>query len=102
DDVDDEKLRAEFEPFGTITSCRVMRNERGKSKGFGFVCYSAPDEAATQGAAKMNNKMIPSPPPQPLHSRKPSPPTTRPGGPKVPPANLNQRRTPKCRPSRTT
>ncbi|KAL1731562.1 hypothetical protein EV714DRAFT_208568 [Schizophyllum commune] len=61
DDVDDEKLRAEFEPFGTITSCRVMRDERGKSKGFGFVCYSAPDEA-TKAVAEMNNKMIGSKP----------------------------------------
>lgn len=57
DDVDDEKLRAEFEPFGTITSCKVMRDEKGTSKGFGFVCFSAPDEA-TKAVAEMNNKMI--------------------------------------------
>ncbi|TRM66849.1 hypothetical protein BD626DRAFT_484025 [Schizophyllum amplum] len=61
DDVDDEKLRAEFEPFGAITSCRVMRDERAKSKGFGFVCYSSPDEA-TKAVAEMNNKMIGSKP----------------------------------------
>jgi polyadenylate-binding protein len=57
DDVDDEKLRAEFEPFGTITSCKVMRDDKGTSKGFGFVCYSAPEEA-TKAVAEMNNKMI--------------------------------------------
>lgn len=57
DDVDDDKLRAEFEPFGTITSCKVMRDEKGTSKGFGFVCFSAPDEA-TKAVAEMNNKMI--------------------------------------------
>ncbi|TFY74344.1 hypothetical protein EWM64_g9669, partial [Hericium alpestre] len=57
DDVDDEKLRAEFEPFGTITSCKVMRDEKGTSKGFGFVCFSSPDEA-TKAVAEMNNKMI--------------------------------------------
>ncbi|TFY72660.1 hypothetical protein EVG20_g332 [Dentipellis fragilis] len=57
DDVDDEKLRAEFEPFGTITSCKVMRDEKGTSKGFGFVCFSTPDEA-TKAVAEMNNKMI--------------------------------------------
>ena len=57
DDMDDEKLRAEFEPFGTITSCKIMRDEKGTSKGFGFVCYSSPEEA-TKAVAEMNNKMI--------------------------------------------
>ncbi|KAF9483754.1 polyadenylate binding protein [Pholiota conissans] len=57
DDVDDEKLRAEFEVFGTVTSCKVMRDEKGTSKGFGFVCFSTPDEA-TKAVAEMNNKMI--------------------------------------------
>jgi polyadenylate-binding protein len=61
DDVDDEKLRAEFEPFGTVTSCKVMRNENLTSKGFGFVCFSSPDEA-TKAVAEMNNKMIGSKP----------------------------------------
>lgn len=61
DDVDDEKLRGEFEPFGTITSCKVMRDEKGTSKGFGFVCFSSPDEA-TKAVAEMNNKMIGSKP----------------------------------------
>lgn len=61
DDVDDEKLRAEFELFGTITSCKVMRDEKGMSKGFGFVCFSSPDEA-TKAVADMNNKMIGSKP----------------------------------------
>jgi polyadenylate-binding protein len=57
DDIDDEKLRAEFEPFGTITSCKVMCDEKGTSKGFGFVCFSSPDEA-TKAVAEMNNKII--------------------------------------------
>ncbi|EIW85137.1 polyadenylate binding protein [Coniophora puteana RWD-64-598 SS2] len=61
DDVDDDKLRAEFEPFGTITSCKVMSDEKGSSKGFGFVCFSSPDEA-TKAIAEMNNKMIGSKP----------------------------------------
>ncbi|KAH7340884.1 hypothetical protein B0J17DRAFT_653151 [Rhizoctonia solani] len=61
DDVDDDKLRAEFEAFGTITSCKVMRNERDISKGFGFVCFSTPDEA-TKAVTEMNNKMIGSKP----------------------------------------
>ncbi|KAI0726624.1 polyadenylate binding protein [Fomitopsis betulina] len=57
DDIDDERLRGEFEPFGTITSAKVMRDEKGTSKGFGFVCFSSPDEA-TKAVAEMNNKMI--------------------------------------------
>ena len=57
DDVDDDKLRGEFEPFGAVTSCKVMRDEKGTSKGFGFVCFSSPDEA-TKAVAEMNNKMI--------------------------------------------
>ncbi|KIY43360.1 polyadenylate binding protein [Fistulina hepatica ATCC 64428] len=61
DDMDDDKLRAEFEPFGTITSCKVMRDEKNMSKGFGFVCFSTPDEA-TKAVAEMNNKMLGSKP----------------------------------------
>jgi RNA recognition motif-containing protein len=29
DSVDDDKLRSEFEPFGTITSAKVMKVRRG-------------------------------------------------------------------------
>lgn len=61
DDIDDERLRAEFEPYGAITSAKVMRDEKGTSKGFGFVCFSSPDEA-TKAVAEMNNKMIGSKP----------------------------------------
>ncbi|KAJ7109434.1 hypothetical protein C8R44DRAFT_842796 [Mycena epipterygia] len=61
DDVDDDKLRTEFEAFGSVTSCKVMRDEKGTSKGFGFVCFSSPDEA-TKAVAEMNNKMIGSKP----------------------------------------
>ena len=57
DEIDDERLRAEFEPYGAITSAKVMRDEKGSSKGFGFVCFSSPDEA-TKAVAEMNNKMI--------------------------------------------
>ncbi|KAJ7097874.1 polyadenylate binding protein [Mycena belliarum] len=61
DDVDDDKLRTEFEAFGSVTSCKVMRDDKGTSKGFGFVCFSSPDEA-TKAVAEMNNKMIGSKP----------------------------------------
>jgi len=107
DDVDDEKLREMFAPFGTITSAKVMRDTQpagsegsekkdkedeepeepeeeepeapkddddekkvtikgekkilGKSKGFGFVCFSSPDEA-TKAVSEMNQKMFNSKP----------------------------------------
>ncbi|KNE66048.1 polyadenylate-binding protein, cytoplasmic and nuclear [Allomyces macrogynus ATCC 38327] len=61
DEVDDEQLRSEFSAFGTITSAKVMREDKGTTRGFGFVCYSSPDEA-TKAVTEMNGKMIGSKP----------------------------------------
>jgi len=61
DNLDDEQLQKEFSPFGTITSCKIMRDEKGVSKGFGFVCYSTPDEA-TKAISELNGKMVSSKP----------------------------------------
>jgi polyadenylate-binding protein len=60
DKIDDEKLRKEFEPFGTVTSAKVMF-EGGRSKGFGFVCFSAPEEA-TRAVTEMNSRIVGSKP----------------------------------------
>uniref|UniRef100_A0A8C8FSJ5 Polyadenylate-binding protein n=1 Tax=Oncorhynchus tshawytscha TaxID=74940 RepID=A0A8C8FSJ5_ONCTS len=56
DGIDDERLRKEFSPFGTITSARVMM-EGGRSKGFGFVCFSSPEEA-TKAVTEMNGRIV--------------------------------------------
>lgn len=60
DNINEEKFRALFEPFGTITSCKLVV-ENGVSRGFGFVCFSAPDEA-TKALTELNGKMIDSKP----------------------------------------
>merc|ERR1719357_594866 len=60
DTIDDDKLRQEFAPFGTITSAEVM-SEEGRSKGFGFVCFSSPEEA-TKAVTEMNGRIIVSKP----------------------------------------
>ena len=56
DEIDDDALRKEFEPFGTITSAKVMK-EDSKSKGFGFVCFSVPEEAV-KAVTEMNQRMV--------------------------------------------
>lgn len=56
DDITDDQLREEFAPFGSITSAKVME-EKGKSKGFGFVCYTSHEEA-TRAVTEMNGKML--------------------------------------------
>ena len=60
DTIDDERLRQEFQPFGTITSAKVMCEE-GRSRGFGFVCFSSPEEA-TKAVTEMNGRIIVSKP----------------------------------------
>ncbi|KAG6499360.1 polyadenylate-binding protein 2-like [Zingiber officinale] len=57
DNIEDDMLRELFSGFGTITSCKIMREPNGASKGFGFVSFSAPEEAA-RALAEMNGKLI--------------------------------------------
>lgn len=55
--IDDEKLKSEFAPYGTIASAKVMRDEKGTSRGFGFVCFGGPEEA-TRAITEANGKMV--------------------------------------------
>ncbi|CAN4117165.1 unnamed protein product [Withania somnifera] len=44
-DVTDHELRELFSQCGKITSAKLMVDEKGVSKGFGFVCFSTQEEA---------------------------------------------------------
>ncbi|KAL9182246.1 hypothetical protein ACHAXT_012898 [Thalassiosira profunda] len=58
DAVTDDMLRDEFSGMGTITSARVMKDlKTGVSRGFGFVCYSTPEDA-TRAVNEMNGKIV--------------------------------------------
>ncbi|KAB8108102.1 hypothetical protein EE612_043449 [Oryza sativa] len=58
---DDEKLKEIFADFGTITSCKVMRDLNGVSKGSGFVAFKSAEDAS-RALVAMNGKMIGSKP----------------------------------------
>ncbi|KZO91057.1 hypothetical protein CALVIDRAFT_547384 [Calocera viscosa TUFC12733] len=61
-DVDSHMLFEAFKHFGRIVSARVMRNDQGTSKGFGFVSYQTPEEASqalhVMDGTMLNNKQI--------------------------------------------
>ncbi|KAJ0759492.1 hypothetical protein HanLR1_Chr04g0161921 [Helianthus annuus] len=61
DTIDDENLKELFSSFGTITSCKVMRDPNGASKGSGFVAFSTSEEAS-RALFEMNGKMVGSKP----------------------------------------
>ncbi|KIY72694.1 hypothetical protein CYLTODRAFT_388262 [Cylindrobasidium torrendii FP15055 ss-10] len=60
--IDSNALFHEFRRYGQIVSARVMRNENGESRGFGFVSYQAPDQAAralqAMNGCQLGNKQI--------------------------------------------
>jgi len=57
DAVTDEKLRVAFAAFGMIKSCRIMKDEAQRSRGFGFVCMES-NEEATKALQMLNNNMF--------------------------------------------
>uniref|UniRef100_A0A4W5LML6 RRM domain-containing protein n=1 Tax=Hucho hucho TaxID=62062 RepID=A0A4W5LML6_9TELE len=57
DQLNDDELREAFTTCGTITSCRIMKDPSGNSRGFGFVCFATPEEA-TKAVTDMNGKLV--------------------------------------------
>ncbi|CAN1171691.1 Polyadenylate-binding protein 7 [Linum perenne] len=57
DEVDDTQLGAYFAAMGRVVTSKIMRMEKGISKGYGFVCFSTPEEA-TKSVAILNGTMF--------------------------------------------
>lgn len=57
DQTDDAKLKEMFSQYGELESFRVMRDEHGISRGFGFVCFKKPEDVA-KAIAEMNGKTL--------------------------------------------
>mmetsp|Transcript_301 Transcript_301/g.315 ORF Transcript_301/g.315 Transcript_301/m.315 type:complete len:628 (+) Transcript_301:90-1973(+) len=57
DDINEERLKKEFSPFGTVKSVKIMSDDKGNTKGFGFVCFSTPEEAQ-QAISEMNGRIL--------------------------------------------
>jgi len=56
-EVDDDTLRKEFARFGAINSTRVMKDDKGNSRLFGFVCFTTGEEAYA-AVREMNGHML--------------------------------------------
>ena len=56
-ETEDAVFEERFGTFGTITRFEIKKDEKGDSKGFGFVWYSDPDEAA-MAIKKMHKEKI--------------------------------------------
>ncbi|CAI0424674.1 unnamed protein product [Linum tenue] len=69
DSISDEKLKELFSEFGTVTSCKVVRDPSGISKGSGFVAFATPEEAS-RAINEMNGKIIVSKPLYVAHAQR--------------------------------
>ena len=56
EDVDDDRLLEMFSSFGPVTSAKAMTDERGKCRGFGFVCFHSAEDAA-RAVTDMHGKL---------------------------------------------
>ncbi|XP_019186122.1 PREDICTED: polyadenylate-binding protein 7 isoform X1 [Ipomoea nil] len=57
DGITEDELQELFSQCGSITSAKLMRDDKGMSKGFGFVCFSTP-EAAVKAVATLHGFMF--------------------------------------------
>ncbi|KAI7727139.1 hypothetical protein M8C21_020164 [Ambrosia artemisiifolia] len=55
--VTDVKLEEVFGKFGSILSCKIAKDERGKSKGFGFVQFDS-EESANKALEILNGSVL--------------------------------------------
>jgi RNA recognition motif-containing protein len=55
--VTEQIIRSSFETYGTVGSVKILTDESGKTKGFGFV-EMADDDAAGKAIAAMNGKEL--------------------------------------------
>ncbi|EXJ76729.1 uncharacterized protein A1O5_01237 [Cladophialophora psammophila CBS 110553] len=53
--VTDEEFTKLFEPYGTVVSATITRDENGKSRGFGFVNFGS-HESAAKAVDELNDK----------------------------------------------
>lgn len=62
DNIDSLLLRKAFKDFGRIEYCRVVENDYGESKGYGFVEFSQKDSAISAAnrmdRAKFNGREV--------------------------------------------
>lgn len=56
-DVTESDLKKAFDSFGTIGDCRLIRDARGLSKGFGYVTFASTEEA-TAAVNAMNQQLF--------------------------------------------
>jgi len=58
DEIDEESLKREFSIYGDVKSCKIAVDDKTQnSKGFGFVCFSTPEEAQ-KAIAGLNSKIL--------------------------------------------